>query len=292
VSLGDPNLVELADLWLDLFGYIVNNMKRYALKLVFFLLFAFSTDMALACSYGASTVSEKYQRSDLIVIGKIESVKPSVVDQTVVVSIEKTYKGKALKQIVLDQPQSTCDWDFTDDVGKTMLLYIGRNSKTKRYYAISPGIQGRIERMSEDIYWLKNLPGSLKRTRLSGTVELYKGGVLNWAKDPFEFVKSVSGIKVKVFSDKDSFEIVTDKNGVYEIWDIPLGKYQVQTVLPPDLIPHLEMEKGSIYDPKSNYDSFGIRKPDATPYLIDIQPNSCGGMDFVVKQKPLQPATP
>ena len=260
-------------------------MNGYSLKLVLLLLFAFSAESALACSYGSSTVCEKYERSDLIVVGKIESVKPSDEDQTVVVSIEKTYKGQEIKQIVLDQPQSTCDWDFRDDVGKTMLLYIGRHRKSKRYFALSPGLQGRMERMSEDLYWLNGLPGSLKRTRLSGTVELYKGDVANWVKDPFEIVKNIPGIKVKVFSDNDSYELVTDKNGVYELWDIPFGKYQIQAVLPPNLIPDLEMEKGSIYNPKSNYDSFGIRKPDAKPYLIDIQRNSCGGIDFVVRQK-------
>ncbi|MFZ1699707.1 MAG: hypothetical protein WBO10_16265 [Pyrinomonadaceae bacterium] len=256
-----------------------------------FLTLAFGAESVLACSYGPSTVCEKYERSDLIVVGKIESVKPSDGGQAVVVSIGKTFKGRQLKKILLDQPQSTCDWDFTDDVGKTMLLYIGRNRKSKQYSALSPGIQGRVERMSEDLYWLNGLPASLKRTRLSGTVELYKGNVANWVQDPFEFVKNVAGIKVKVFSDKDSFEIVTDKNGVYELWDIPLGKYQIQTVLPPNLISDLEMEKGSIYDPTSNYDSFGIRRPNAKPALIDIQRNSCGGMDFVVIQKPAPKAT-
>lgn len=253
-----------------------NNLLKFSLIL---LTLAFGAESALACSYGPSTVCEKYARADLIIVGRIESVKPSQGEQTVVVSIEKTFKGHRLKQIVLNQPQSTCDLDFSDDVGETMLLYIGRDRKAKEYFALSPGINGRIERMSEDLYWLNNLPMSLKRTRLSGTIKLYKD-------EPFEFIKNVAGIKVRVFSDKRSFEIVTDKNGVYQLWDIPLGRYQVQPVLPPEFIPDLEMEKGLIYDPKSNYDSFGIRKPDAKPDLIDIQQNSCGGIDFVVNQKP------
>lgn len=240
---------------------------------------AFGAESALACSYGPSTTCEKYARADLIVVGRIERVEPSQSEQTVVIRIEKTLKGQKLKQIVLNQPQSTCDPDFSDDVGETMLVYIGRDKKAKQYFALSPGINGRIERMSEDLYWLNNLPMSLNRTRLSGTIELYKD-------EPFEFIKNVAGIKVRVFSDKRSFEIVTDKNGVYQLWDIPLGRYQVQPVLPPEFIPDLEMEKGLIYDPKSNYDSFGIRKPDAKPDLIDIQQNSCGGIDFVVNQKP------
>jgi hypothetical protein len=263
------------------------------LKLSLILLsFALGAERAFACSYGASTVCEKYSRADLIVVGKLVSVKPSTYEQTVVVNIERTYKGRKLKQIVFIQPQSTCDPDFSDDVGQTMLLYLARHRKTKRYSALIPGINGRIERMSEDLYWLNNLPMSVKRTRLSGTIELYKD-------EPFEFIDAVAGIKVRVFTDKRTFDVVTDKNGVYQLWDIPLGKYQIHAVLPPDLIPDLEMEKGSIYDPRSNYDSFGIRKPDAKSDLIDIQLNSCGGIDFVVNQKfpkaspnSLMPSTP
>jgi len=48
---------------------------------------------------------------------------------------------------------------------------------------------------------------SPKRTRISGTVELYKDS-------PFEFVDYVVGTKVRVFNDKNSFEAFTDKNGV------------------------------------------------------------------------------
>ncbi|MBK8465363.1 MAG: hypothetical protein IPL32_05985 [Chloracidobacterium sp.] len=223
-------------------------------------------------------------------MGKIETVKLSKQDhQTVTVNIEKTFKGYELKQMVLNQPQlEGCGvWDFSDDVGKTMLLYVGLHRKTKRYVALSYR-GGPVERMSEELYWLNGLPMSLKRTRIAGTIELYTESVANYVKYPFEFIKNIAGIKVKVFSDKNSYELVTDKNGVYEIWDIPVGKYKVEAVLPPDLIPHLEMEKGPIDGShrRSLYDSLGFLKEN-TKYsvLFDIQPNRCAGIDFIVNQK-------
>jgi hypothetical protein len=154
-----------------------------------------------------------------------------------------------------------------------MLLYVARDRATHRYRALTPGINGRVERMSEDLYWLEDLPMSLKRSRLAGTVELY-------GKDPFEFVRNLAGIKVRVFNENHSFEIVTDKNGVYQLWDIPVGKYQVEPYIPSDLDLNFGMEKGII-----DYDTLEKKDPDTRRYLIDMRPKTCGGVDFVVYLK-------
>jgi hypothetical protein len=272
-------------------------IKRFVDLSFALLCLAFAVQSALACSYGATDVCEQYARADLIVVGKIVSVKPSKSEQIVVVNIERTYKGPKLEQIVLNQAQSTCDPDFSDNVGETWLLYIMRWKKAKKYSVLTPGMNGRIEHMNEEVYWLNNLPMSLKRTRIAGTIELYKGTVVAPERltDPYVFVRNVAGIKVKVFCDKNSFQLTTDKNGVYEIWDIPSGKYKVEAVLPSDLMPDLEMEKGPIDQKalRNLYDELGILKENTKfSVLFDIQPNSCAGIDFVVRKKPAPAATP
>jgi hypothetical protein len=252
-------------------------MNRNAfLKISFvFLIFAFSVESSLACMYGPPyrTVCENYAQADSVIVGKIESVKPGDSAQTVIIKIEKTFKGETLKQIVLNQPQSTCDPNFSDDVGETLLLYVIRDKKTKKYSVIAPGTGGRVKRESEDLYWLKNLPMSLNRTRFSGTVELYKD-------DPFEFINYIVGTKVRVFNDKNSFEALTDKNGVYEIWDIPIGKYEVKPMLTPSLEVDLTLEKGLV-----DFRPFDKNKPDYGDTLIEIKAKGCGGIDFVVNEK-------
>jgi len=250
--------------------------RNALLKISFvFLIFAFSVESYLACMYGPpySTVCGNYAQADSVIVGKIESVKHGDLDQTVIIKVEKTFKGQTLKQIVLNQPQSTCDPDFSDDVGETMLLYVVRNKKTKKYSAIAPGTGGRVERESENLYWLNNLPMSLKRTRLSGTVELYKDS-------PFEFVDYVVGTRVRVFNDKKSFEVSTDKNGVYEIWDIPRGKYQIEPIFPLNLELDIDLERGLI-----DFDSLKKKDPNTDEVLVEIQPKGCGGIDFVVNEK-------
>lgn len=215
-------------------------------------------------------VCDTYYEADSVIIGKIESVKKNRARQTVVINIEKTYKGQNQKRIVLNQPLSTCGWDFSDNEGETLLLYLIRNGKTKTYSAIGEGMGGRVERESENLYWLNNLPQSLKRTRISGEIKLYK-------EEPFEFINSVAGVKVKVFDDKNSFEVSTDKNGIYEIWDIPAGKYQIEPVLPINLKLSLDIEKGLI-----DFDTLKENNPDTDAVLVEIPPEGCGGIDFVV----------
>ncbi len=114
---------------------------------------------------------------------------------------------------------------------------------------------------------------SLKRTRLSGTLELYKD-------TPFQFEDYISGTKVRIFNDKRSFEVVTDKNGVYQIWDIPVGKYQIEPILSPNLEIEIDIERGLI-----DFDSLKKKDPDTDDVLVEIQPKGCGGIDFVVNEK-------
>jgi hypothetical protein len=238
-------------------------------------LFALGGEASLDCMYGPPyrTVCETYDRADSVIIGRIESVKGNHLKQTVVIRVEKTFKGRNRKEVVLSQPQSTCDWDFSGEAGERFLLYLVRDKKTKTYSAIAEGMGGRVERESENLYWLNKLPGSLNRTRLSGTIELYKD-------EPFEFVYYLVGTKVRVFNSEKSFEVFTDDNGIYEIWDIPIGKYQIEPLLPFKLRLSLNLAKGLV-----DFDSLKKNAPKTNAVLIEIKPKGCGGIDFVVNEK-------
>lgn len=252
-------------------------MRKTALLRIPFiaLAFALGVETPLACMYGPpyKTVCETYAQADSVIVGKIESVVGDDANQTVVIKVERTFKGKSRKEIVLHQPQSTCDWDFSGEVGETFLLYLARNQKTNKYSAIAEGMGGRVQTENENLYWLSNLPKSLNRTRLSGTVALYKN-------EPFEFIDYVAGTKVRVFNEEKSFEVLTDGNGVYEIWDIPVGKYRVEPLLPSGLRLSLDLERGVV-----DFDSLKKDDPNTSAVLIEIQPKGCGGIDFVVNGK-------
>ena len=172
------------------------------------LLFTFSAENSFACMYGPPymTVCESYALADSVVIGKVEGVESNMENaggrglyQRVFIKVERTFKGARRKELVLSQPQSTCDREFTGEVGETLLLFLVRDKKTKKYREIAGGVGGRVEREHENLYWLKNLPHSLTRTRLGGTVHVYQN-------QPFEFVDNVVGMKVRIFNAENSFE--------------------------------------------------------------------------------------
>lgn len=251
--------------------------KNTLLKFTFLvLMFAGCVETSVACMYGPPyrTVCETYAQADAVIIGKIESVEGHGSSQTVLIKVEKTFKGRERQEIVLLQPLSTCDWDFSDEVGRTLLLYLARHQKSQKYSALAEGMGGRVERENENLYWLNNLPKSLKRRRLSGTVALYRD-------TPFEFLNHVAGTKVRIFNAQRSFEVFTDENGVYEIWDIPPGKYQIEPVIPLNLSLIFPLERGEV-----DFDTLRNKDTDKRQALIEIQPKGCGGIDFVVKEAP------
>lgn len=249
-----------------------SDLFRFSL-FALFLVFGFESSMA--CMYGPPyrTVCQTYTEADAVVIGKIESVEGIRDVQTVVVDVEKTFKGRNQKKIVLHQPLSTCDWNFSDEVGRTLLLYLWRNEKTGKYSAIGEGMGGRVERQSENLYWLNDLPKSLNRTRISGEANLYRD-------QAFEFLQPVTGMKVRVFNEKNSFEVSTDQNGVYQIWDIPAGKYRIEPSLPVNPAFRVELERGLV-----DFDTLRKENSEQNRVLIEIGPQGCGAIDFVFSKK-------
>jgi hypothetical protein len=245
-----------------------------------------NVNSAMACIYGPpySTVCEKYAEANTVIIGKIVRVKPHYIatkfgpfqnTQTVKIKVSKTFKGQSKRTILLTQPQSTCDWDFQGEIGKTLLLYLHKNGKTKQFSAIGSGSGGEIDRKAEDLYWLKGLPQSLKRTRISGTIELYQD-------EPFSFSDHMIGAKVKISNENQSFQVTTDKNGVYEIWDIPIGKYKIM----PDFTNFKDgfklgspLSKGNIA-----FKTLSETQVDTSDFTVEMQPNSCGGYDYYISK--------
>ena len=247
-------------------------MKNILLKAAFLFCFvSLGAAKLLACEYGPPyrTVCQTFAAADMVIIGKIEDVGMEGIKQYVSIAVEKTFKGNPGKKIVLHQPLSSCDWDFSDEAGQTMLLYLGRDEKTGQFTAMAEGMGGRIERQSENLYWLDKLPQSLDRTRISGEIAVYND-------EPFDFLRYVAGTKVRIFNEKSSFEVRTDKNGVYEIWDVPAGKYRIQADLPDNLRLRFNLERGLI-----DFDT--LRKTNEA--LIEIEPKGCGGLDFVTNEK-------
>jgi hypothetical protein len=261
-----------------------------------FLFFLSSANTIFACMCGNSSISEMYKNSDAIVSAKVIGFKPTVVEedwiiyedgdekkgkkvheklqgQQVTLEISRWFKGAYRKSIlILSQPNSTCDWSFNEqDLKKKFLFYLYFNKKYKTYKIIACGRSSAFEDAADDLSWLSGLPKSLQRTRLSGVVQL---------KDDKNTFPPVGSIKIKIIGNNKNYELITDINGLYEIWDLPPGKYTINSEMP---------ETKKIAWTSSVPDGFtafwSADKPENSDSLkVTLKPKSTAGIDFMLEK--------
>jgi hypothetical protein len=224
---------------------------RYLLLAVFSLALLFTaTKTADACTCGPRpTVLESFEQSDEVVILRavaVEKVEQNddtedefYVDgvRSATLVVEKAFKGKlkVRDEIVFGQGNGAdCIWTFNEkSVGQQFLFYLTRPEKLAgdRYLpSRKPGLWftsfcGRsrgLAAATEDLLYLENIAKARGKTRISGVI----GG--GFAYPDID----VDEKKVKIIGPKKTYETKTDKNGVFEIYDLPPGKYFVEPETP------------------------------------------------------------
>lgn len=141
--------------------------------------------------------------------------------------VERSYKGdlKAGDEMVFSHGLSGCGWSYfvEDDIGRRILFYLpapGKDQKPWRGGGCGRG--GDVPHVGDDLLFLNNLAKASGRTRLSGRV----------AFDSDEG-PGVANRTIRVVGAKKTYEAKTDENGVYEIYDLPAGRYLVEPETPP-----------------------------------------------------------
>jgi len=85
-----------------------------------------------------------------------------------------------------------------------------------------------LEHAGDDLLFLRSLPGSAQKDRVSGTVSHVR--TLTGAFD--QETQPLSAIHVVVANGSEKFDIITNVHGVFELADLKPGNYQVQVALP------------------------------------------------------------
>jgi hypothetical protein len=201
------------------------------------------TKTANACSCGPRpTVLEAFEQSDEVVIlrvtsvEKVEQVRDTetefLVDgiRSATLVVEKAFKGKlkARDEIVFRQGGGAdCIWTFSEEsVGRQVLFYLTRPEKlstdlwSTSFCGRSRGLVGA----TEDLLYLENIAKVRGKTRISGSI----GESFAYRDIDFDF----DGRKIKIIGPKKTYETKTDKNGVFEIYDLPPGKYFIEPETP------------------------------------------------------------
>lgn len=226
---------------------------------------------------GYSSVCQAYWSADAVFVGSVQRVEqpPPTKDedgeehvsgQVVHIQVEKAFKGMRWRtQVVFRTRGTSCDATYEE--GERWLFYAHYDKKTKQWGTHSCGRSSPVEYAADDLLYLQGLPASARKTRIAGELTHYE-------EDPvegFKRVKNIIGARVRVKGEKRTYEVYTDRNGVYEIYGLPPGKYTVEAEPLPGLkasVPHLYGER----------DTTGKR----TLKLV-LREKSCAGADFSYK---------
>jgi hypothetical protein len=280
-----------------------SSCKRLLLAPFFLSAFLGTIQTAHACSCGPQpTVLDSYDHSDVVVILRALTVEIAedtnehhYVDgvRSTTMVVEKVFKGK-LKvndQIVFGQGGGAdCIWTFDEEsVGHEFLFYLDTPGKSSRdyldpelWYAVSCGRSNGLSGATDDLLYLENMEKVRGKTRISGTIG-------RWPTPPD---LNVEGKKIKIIGPKKTYQVKTDSHGVFEIYDLPPGKYLIEPEVP----------AGYKIDPfMIRYSPSVVRNDSDEPELkkkqvaITLEPKKHAGVDIafeidnVVRGKVLDP---
>ncbi|HRH44368.1 MAG TPA: carboxypeptidase-like regulatory domain-containing protein [Pyrinomonadaceae bacterium] len=215
-------------------------LKKY-LPIFFsiFIIYFVSNTSVLACSCSAKpTVLSQFEYSKDVFIAKIVAVEK---DKTANPSLEgiagakaivqKVYKGnlKVGEELFFEQGV-ICSWTYSDkSIGYEILVYDSYFEGNPKSGSVSYcGRNNTVQNAADDLLYLNNLEKNKGRSRISGTINYRQKSALENVET---IKKSVEGNKIKITNaqTKKIYEVKTDKNGVYEIYDLPEGIYYFES---------------------------------------------------------------
>ena len=228
-------------------------MPAHSLRLLAFLIFTSAlllgiAQTANACSCGPKpTVLDQFDDVDEVVILRVTSVQKAekaeedehYVDgvRTTTAVIEKVFKGKlkVRDEIVFGQGGGAdCIWTFSEEsIGHQYLFYLVRPEKLAKdsdylpskqpglWFGFGCGRSSGLAGAADDLLYLEKMKKVRGKTRISGTLG-------EWS----DVDLPVEGRRVKIIGPKKTYETKTDANGVFEIYDLPPGKYFVEPETP------------------------------------------------------------
>jgi hypothetical protein len=207
------------------------------LRIAIFALIAASNALGCVC-VAFLTPKEEWQRSSLVFVGQVERASPEFNEknpfraQRAFVRVEEAFKGVQKGQLIeIDVAGNDCELKYSR--GWRRLLYLSsQNGKAW----LSPGCDRSVgeDSATDDLRFLRALPASANRTRVSGEVIL--------SGEP---IRPLSDVTVTIArGGGPPITAVTDSKGVFEVYDLPRGSYAVSVSVPPGFQPNFGFVSG------------------------------------------------
>ncbi|MCM3873819.1 MAG: carboxypeptidase-like regulatory domain-containing protein [Pyrinomonadaceae bacterium] len=247
---------------------------KISLTVLVFTFLVISSRTVDACSCGGHPTScGSYLAAEAVFIGSVQRVQNSmmkdddgheyIAGQIAHVQVERTFKGIKEGEVVFRSGGSSCDAVYKE--GQRWLFYAYYDKKSKSWGIRACDRSTRIENAADDLLYLQALPASAEKTRIAGTLSHYEDDPVKG----FTRVKNIMGAKVKLTGANKTYETYTDKNGVYEIYDLPPGKYVIDPEIPPGLKVRFPIYYGAV-----DYSNKQTLK-------VVLGDKSCAGVNFV-----------
>jgi hypothetical protein len=207
------------------------------LRIAIFSLIAVNQMFGCVC-VGFLTPKEEWRRSSLVFVGQVERASPEFSEknpfrsQRAFVRVEEAFKGVQKGQLIeIDVTGNDCELKYSK--GWRRLLYL--SSQHGKAW-LSPGCDRSVgaDWAMDDLRFLRALPASADRTRVSGEVIL--------SGEP---IRPLADVTVTIAADNGPpITAVTDSKGVFEVYDLPRGSYAVSVRVPPGLQPNFGFVSG------------------------------------------------
>ena len=187
--------------------------------------------LANACGcHNSATVLDNYEHADFVIVAQLKGLTKgrsrfgSDISHATMV-VQKVFKGdvKIGQDLTFGngEPVLGCSWQFYPDwVGQTYLLYLYRPEKpSEPFYVSTCDRSTSVESAHEDLLYLEKMDKLRGRTRLSGYVE----------REGADY-ENVKGQQVRIVGRNKTYIATTDEKGLYELYDLPPGRYSVEPV--------------------------------------------------------------
>jgi hypothetical protein len=145
------------------------------------------------------------------------------------VRVEEAFKGVRNTEVLqLEQPGDNCTPKFKED--ERVMFYLNPAKAAGKWVAHGCHRTRSVESAADDLQFLRALPWAATRSRLSGAVSVYEPSQGKGLRR----IGNLAGIEIQVRSKGILVETSTNSSGVYEIYDLPPGVYQVEAKAPKD----------------------------------------------------------
>jgi hypothetical protein len=218
---------------------------------------------AFACScVNATSPCGSFATAEAVLVGSVTRVENQIAKdddgkefingQVAYIQVDEAFKGVKGPELIFRSYGTSCDAVYEED--QRWLFYANYDKEHRAWSIITCGRSSLLPGAADDLLYLRGLPGSAQKTRIAGELSSKSSNPL-------------IGVKVKIIGDRETHEVFTDKNGVYEIYGLPAGKYVIEPEIPINL--------------KLNYTSVSsFDRQERNRRQVVLAEKSCARIDF------------